>query len=103
MTTNFDESTDMSDRNRVVPVGRRLLDGVLLLGATGTAVIFLSGLVFSLVSLCFVRHPFDGWSDLVVEDAKAVATGHFQYGNPANHFVGLFYTPLFTWLFHGSY
>ena len=58
-------------------------------------------MVVNLVGICFVRHPFTGFSDNIVEDAKAVATGHLQYGNPATEFVGFSYTPVFTWLFAG--
>jgi hypothetical protein len=80
---------------------RRLRDRLMVYGATATAVIFLAGLVVSLVGICFVRHPYDGWTDNLVLDAKAVATGHLQYGNPATEFVGTPYAPLFTFLFAG--
>jgi hypothetical protein len=95
------ESSEQSNRDTAVSNGRRVVDHILLWGAGTTAVIFLSGLVVSFVGLCFVRHPNLGWSDQVVNDAKGVATGHFQYGNPAKQFVGFVYTPLYTWAFAG--
>jgi hypothetical protein len=55
-----------------------------------------SGLVTTLVALLSVGHPDMGWSDVLVADAKAAATGHFPYGNPAEQYVGFFYTPLFV-------
>src|SRR5271154_3711181 len=95
------DSSEQSKRGGVATTARRVVDRILLWGAGTTAVIFLSGLVVSFVGLCFVRHPNLGWSDQVVNDAKAVATGHFQYGNPAKQFVGFVYTPLYTWAFAG--
>ena len=95
------ESTRPVRPCRAVGPARRLLERVLLYGSTATAVIFLAGIVVSLVGICFLRHPYDGWSDNVVLDAKAVATGHLQYGNPATQFVGEAYSPLFTFLFAG--
>jgi hypothetical protein len=81
--------------------GRGRLHLVLRYGATATAAIFLASIVINLVSICFVRHPFVGYSDNILQDAKAVATGHLQYGNPATQFVGFPYTPLFTWIVAG--
>ena len=80
---------------------RRLLDRLTVYCATVTGAILLAGLVVSLVAICFVPHPNLGWSDNVALDAKAVATGHLQYGNPATEFVGLPYGPLLTFLFAG--
>ena len=94
-------STDWSDHDEVLSPARRLLDRLMVCGATATAVIFLAGLVVSLVGIWFLRHPYDRFSDNIVLDAKAVATGHLQYGNPATQYVGFVYTPLFTFLFAG--
>ena len=80
---------------------RRLLDRLTVYCATATGAIFLAGLVVSFVAICFVPHPNLGWSDNVALDAKAVATGHLQYGNPVTEFVGQPYGPLFTFLFAG--
>jgi len=95
------EPVQQSKAGSAASGAKRLLDRILVWGAGATAVIFLSGLVISFIGLCFVRHPNLGWSDSVVIDAKAVATGHFQYGNPARQFVGFVYTPLYTWAFAG--
>jgi hypothetical protein len=89
------------ERDPAPAPGRRLLDGVLLAGAVTTAVIVLGSLVISLVGIFTVRHPFVGWGDLVVSDAKAVATGHFQYGNPVTQPLSNPYTPLYIWVFAG--
>ncbi len=67
----------------------------------GSAGVFLAALVINLVGICLFRHPVIGFSDNIMEDAEAVATGHLQYGNPATEFVGFQYTPVFTWLFAG--
>ena len=80
---------------------RGLLGRITVYSATATAAIFLEGLIVSFVAICFVPHPNLGWSDNVALDAKAVATGHLQYGNPATQFVGQAYGPLFTFLFAG--
>ncbi len=69
--------------------------------AAVTATIFIADLVVTLVGICFVRHPWVRYPDNIVADAKAVATGHFPYGNPATEFVGFSYTPLFTFLLAG--
>lgn len=53
------------------------------------------------MGILFVRHPYLGFSDGIVTDAEAVATGHLQYGNPATQFVGLPYTPINTFLLAG--
>jgi hypothetical protein len=90
---------DSTRRRDLVRPARRALDRLLLLGATGTALLMLGGLTISLVSIFALRHPYAGWSDLVVADAKAVATGHFQYGNPVTQPVAAGYTPLFTSVF----
>src|SRR5690242_10036245 len=76
---------------------RRLLDRVLLGGAIATAAVLLGSFVISLVGIFTLRHPYVGWGDLVVADAKAVATGHFQYGNPVTQPLSNPYTPLYTW------
>jgi len=95
------EGTHRSDRPKVAATARRFVERLLIYGSTATAVIFLAGIVVSLVGICFLRHPYDGWSENIVLDAKAVATGHLQYGNPATQFVGEAYSPLFTFLFAG--
>ena len=77
-------SPEHCDRQGLVPAARRLLDRLTVYGATATAVIFLSGLVVSLVGICFVRHPYLGWSDNVALDAKAVATGHLPVREPGD-------------------
>ena len=79
-------------------VVRRRLERMLSGAACVAALIFLSVLVSNLVGLLFIRHPMIGYSDNMLADAEAVATGHFQYGNPATQFVGMPYTPLFTWI-----
>jgi hypothetical protein len=80
---------------------RRVLLLVLRYGAAGTAATFLASIAVNLISICFVRHPFVGYSDNILQDAKAVATGHVQYGNPATQYVGFPYTPLYTWVVAG--
>lgn len=104
MTTN--EVTEVESREpfhdrRLVLPARRLIDRLLVYGATAAAVIFLADLVVSLVGICFLRHPWVLYSDNFVADAEAVATGHLQYGNPATQFVGFYYTPLFTFVVAG--
>jgi hypothetical protein len=89
------------ERITAPPSARRLLDGVLLAGAVVTAAIVLGSLVISLLGIFTVRHPFVGWGDLVVSDAKAVATGHFQYGDPFTQPLSNPYTPLYIWVFAG--
>ena len=59
------------------------------------ALVLVGGLVYSLVSLLFVGHPDIGWSEHVMADAKAIARGHFPYGDPGTGYVGMLYTPLF--------
>lgn len=93
--------TQQSSDLEVIAPSRRLIDRLLLYGAMASAGIFLAALVINLVGICLFRHPVIGFSDNIMEDAEAVATGHFQYGNPATEFVGFSYTPLFTWLLAG--
>ncbi len=95
------ESTEHADALRALPLARRLLDRLLVFGATAIAVIFVANLLVSLIGICFVRHPWLFYADNIVADAKAVATGHLPYGNPATQFVGYSYTPLFTFVFAG--
>jgi len=78
-----------------------LLHRILLYGAVVVATILLACLLLSLFGIFFVRHPDIGYSDNIVTDAEAVATGHLQYGNPATQYSGFPYTPLFTWLVAG--
>ncbi len=59
------------------------------------ALLLVGGLVYSLVSLLFVGHPDIGWSEHVMADAKAIARGHFPYGDPGAGYVGMLYTPVF--------
>ena len=63
--------------------------------------VFLVCLVINFVGICLVRHPILGFSDSILTDGEAVATGHLQYGNPATQFVGFPYTPLFVWTIAG--
>ena len=79
------------DDNRVKQLAARGLDLVPLL----VAAVLVGGLVYSLVSLIFVGHPDIGWSEHVMADAKAIAHGHFPYGDPGEGYVGMLYTPLF--------
>jgi len=95
------ESREPARSRGAHPPARRVLEQLLVLGATVTAVIFLAGLVTSLVRLFFVQHPYLGFTDTIVAGAEAVATGHFQYGNPATEYVGQGYAPLFTFLLAG--
>ncbi|MGD0380667.1 MAG: hypothetical protein ABSC30_11855 [Acidimicrobiales bacterium] len=80
---------------------RRRIERLLRYGAMASAGVFLAAVVINLVGICLFRHPVVGFSDNIMEDAQAVATGHLQYGNPATQFVGFQYTPLFTWLVAG--
>ena len=95
------DSADQSDQHGLVPSVKRLLDVLLVGGATATAVSLMAGLVISLIDIFFFRHPNLGWADNIVRDAEAVATGHLQYGNPATGFVGLPYAPVDTFLVAG--
>ena len=95
------DSAEQSDQHRLVRSAKRLLDVILVGGATATAVSLLAGLVISLIDIFFFRHPNVGWADNIVRDAEAVATGHLQYGNPATEFVGLPYAPVDTFLVAG--
>ncbi|HLX87655.1 MAG TPA: hypothetical protein VKR22_04230, partial [Acidimicrobiales bacterium] len=80
---------------------RPLLHRVLLYGAVAVATILLACLLLSLLGILFARHPDIGYSDNIVTDAEAVATGHLQYGNPATQYSGFPYTPLFSWIVAG--
>ena len=80
---------------------RRVLDWFPVLVAAATAATLLLAVIVNVVGLCLVRHPAIGYPDNILVDAEAVATGHFQYGNPATHFVGFPYTPIFSWLVAG--
>ena len=80
---------------------RPLLDRVLLCGAVVVATILLGCLLLSLFGILVVRHPNIRYSDNIITDAEAVATGHLQYGNPATQYSGFPYTPLFTWIVAG--
>ena len=100
-TLSQSQLTERSSDGGAISRRKRVLDRVLLLAATATAITFLVGLVVSLVGVLLLRHPYIGYTDNIVADAEAVATGHLQYGNPATQFVGFPYTPLFTWLFAG--
>ena len=104
MTTDLAIGVDLaeqSDQHGLVPSVKRLLDVLLVGGATATAVSLMAGLVISLIDILFFRHPNLGWADNIVRDAEAVATGHLQYGNPATGFVGLPYAPVDTFLVAG--
>jgi len=61
-----------------------------------TALLLVGSLALVAISLLGVAHPDLGWSDITVLDAKAWATGHLPYGDPATEFVAQLYTPLFT-------
>ena len=82
-------------------VARTWVSRLLTAGAAAAAVVFLVPLLVNLFGLLVVRHPFIGYSDNIVADSEAVATGHLQYGNPATQFVGFAYTPVFTWIVAG--
>lgn len=60
------------------------------------ALLLVGSLVLIGVALLGVAHPDLGWSDITMLDAKAWATGHLPYGDPATEFVAQLYTPLFT-------
>lgn len=64
-----------------------------------TPVALAGGVVVSAAALLSVAHPVLGWSGMVAVDAKALATGHLPYGDPAHQYVGLLYTPLYTGIF----
>jgi hypothetical protein len=64
-----------------------------------TPVLLAGGVLVSAAALLNVAHPALGWSGMVALDAKALATGHLPYGDPAHQYVGLLYTPLYTGIF----
>ncbi|MSO79066.1 MAG: hypothetical protein EXQ79_05615 [Acidimicrobiia bacterium] len=88
MTEGVAEPLDTSTAKRSA---QRALDLVPVL----VAVVLIGGFVYSLVSIIFVAHPDIGWSEHVMADAKAIAHGHFPYGDPGEGYVGMLYTPLF--------
>ncbi|HMJ14986.1 MAG TPA: hypothetical protein VK524_26415, partial [Polyangiaceae bacterium] len=60
-----------------------------------------SGVIASFVRLPLVEHPAMGWSEVLVADAKALASGYFIYADPSRHYVGAHYSPLFTFVHAG--
>jgi hypothetical protein len=67
-----------------------LLCGVMIVGFT---------IYKPIVSLLQQTHPYLSWSDWVVADAKELANGNLIYGNPSERYVGLLYTPFYTFIF----
>ena len=77
------------------------LRGVAGAAAIGSAALPLVGMAITVVGLVALRHPNVGPSDEFINDAMALATGHFLYGNPGTHVVGLPTTPVYTGLVAG--
>jgi hypothetical protein len=61
------------------------------------------GIVTTLWRLRSVRYPYLGWAQTVANDAKAIALGHWIYGDPADQYTGMLYTPLYPVVVGGLY
>jgi hypothetical protein len=63
----------------------------------------LSGIAVTLWRLSSTRYPYLGWAHTVASDAKAVSLGDWIYGDPAESYTGMLYTPLYPTLVGGLY
>jgi hypothetical protein len=55
----------------------------------------LVGIVVTMWRLASVRYPHLGWAQTVANDAKAISFGDWPYGDPAEQYTGMLYTPLY--------
>ena len=76
--------------------GHAAVTGALAVTSILALIVILAGLREPIHSLITTPHPYLGWSDWVVADAKQVASGGWIYGDPSRDYIGLLYTPLYT-------
>ena len=55
----------------------------------------LAGILVTLWRLASIRYPYLGWAQTVANDGKAISFGHWIYGDPAEQYTGMLYTPLY--------
>ena len=87
--------------NRKKVTKKQLNDSVTFTLSATWILPILGAVVLGFFSLLQTRHPYVGWSDWIMRDAKAISRGFFPYSDPALGYTGMLYTPAYSLLLAG--